>query len=115
MNQDYAWVAAAIRWLEAHREERPSLETLGRELGASPFHLQRVFKRWAGISPKRFLQLLELAQAKQALASGASVLRAAFDAGLSGPSRLHDHFVSIEALSPGEWSTGGRGLELHWG
>lgn len=115
MSDDYAWVARAIAWLEEHRDHQPTLEALSEEIGASPFHLQRVFKRWAGISPKRFLQLLSLEDAKRSLRQGASVLDAALAAGLSGPSRLHDHFVAIEAMTPGEWSRDGADLKLHWG
>ncbi|MBK9385119.1 MAG: methylated-DNA--[protein]-cysteine S-methyltransferase [Planctomycetes bacterium] len=115
MHADYERVAAAIRWLELHRAERPSLEDLSRALGSSPFHLQRTFQRWAGISPKRFLQLLALGDAKRALARGASVLDAADHAGLSAPSRLHDAFVALEAMSPAEWRAGGAGLALRWG
>ena len=81
----------------------------------SPFHFQRIFKRWAGISPKRFLQYVTLAHAKRALAEDASVLDAALDAGLSGPSRLHDLFVSYTALTPGEFKALGERLVVRWG
>jgi AraC family transcriptional regulator, regulatory protein of adaptative response / methylated-DNA-[protein]-cysteine methyltransferase len=83
--------------------------------GMSPFHFQRVFKRWAGISPKRFLQYVTLAHAKRALAGDASVLDAALDSGLSGPSRLHDLFVSCTALTPGEFKALGERLAIRWG
>ncbi|MBL8899905.1 MAG: methylated-DNA--[protein]-cysteine S-methyltransferase [Planctomycetes bacterium] len=115
MHADYERVAEAIRWLEQHRAERPSLDDLAHALRTSPFHLQRTFQRWAGLSPKRFLQLLALGDAKRALARGASVLDAAHHAGLSTPSRLHDAFVSIEAMSPAEWRAGGARLALRWG
>jgi AraC family transcriptional regulator of adaptative response/methylated-DNA-[protein]-cysteine methyltransferase len=115
MHADYERVAAAIRWLERQRAERPTLEQLAHALGSSPFHLQRIFQRWAGISPKRFLQLLALGDAKHALARGASVLEAAHHAGLSAPSRLHDAFVALEAMSPAEWRAGGAHLALRWG
>jgi AraC family transcriptional regulator of adaptative response/methylated-DNA-[protein]-cysteine methyltransferase len=81
----------------------------------SPFHFQRVFKRWAGISPKRFLQYVTLAHAKRLLVDDASVLDAALDTGLSGPSRLHDLFVTCEAMTPGEFKALGRSLTVRWG
>jgi AraC family transcriptional regulator of adaptative response/methylated-DNA-[protein]-cysteine methyltransferase len=108
-------VAAGIRYLVERHREQPSLEDMARAAGMSPFHFQRVFKRWAGISPKRFLQYVTLAHAKQALAEDASVLDAALDAGLSGPSRLHDLFVTCEAMTPGEFKAQGEQLVLRWG
>ena len=81
----------------------------------SPFHFQRVFKRWAGVSPKRFLQYVTLAHAKRLLVDDASVLDAALDAGLSGPSRLHDLFVTCEAMTPGEFKALGYRLVIRWG
>ena len=108
-------VAAAIRYVVEHYQEQPALEAMAAAAGMSPFHFQRVFKRWAGISPKRFLQYVTLAHAKQALAEDASVLDAALDAGLSGPSRLHDLFVSCTALTPGEFKALGERLVIRWG
>ena len=108
-------VAAGIRYLVERSREQPSLEDIARAARMSPFHFQRVFKRWAGISPKRFLQYVTLAHAKQALAEDASVLDAALDAGLSGPSRLHDLFVTCEAMTPGEFKAQGEQLVLRWG
>lgn len=112
---DYALVAAAIRYLESHQPAQPELDELATQLGVSPFHLQRVFKRWAGISPKRFLQFLTVEHAKQLLAASHSVLDAAYAAGLSGPGRLHDLFVTVEAMTPGEYKTGGAGLTITYG
>ena len=108
-------VAAAIRYVVEHYQDQPALEAMAAAAGMSPFHFQRVFKRWAGISPKRFLQYVTLAHAKQALADDASVLDAALDAGLSGPSRLHDLFVSCTALTPGEFKALGERLVIRWG
>jgi AraC family transcriptional regulator of adaptative response/methylated-DNA-[protein]-cysteine methyltransferase len=108
-------VAAGIRHLVERYQEQPSLEQMAAAAGMSPFHFQRVFKRWAGISPKRFLQYVTLAHAKRALAADASVLDAALDAGLSGPSRLHDLFVTCEAMSPGEYKALGERLVVRWG
>jgi AraC family transcriptional regulator of adaptative response/methylated-DNA-[protein]-cysteine methyltransferase len=112
---DYLLVAEAIRYLEANRLEQPSLEELAQHLAMSPFHLQRLFKRWAGISPKRFLQFLTVEHAKQLLAESHSVLDAALETGLSGPGRLHDLFVNVEAMTPGEFKQGGAGLSIAYG
>jgi AraC family transcriptional regulator, regulatory protein of adaptative response / methylated-DNA-[protein]-cysteine methyltransferase len=110
-----AEIARAISYMVEHYQEQPSLETMAADAGFSPFHFQRVFKRWAGISPKRFLQYVTLAHAKRLLAGDASVLGAALDTGLSGPSRLHDLFVSCEAMTPGEFKVLGKSLVIRWG
>jgi AraC family transcriptional regulator of adaptative response/methylated-DNA-[protein]-cysteine methyltransferase len=112
---DYALVAAAIEYLETHRTAQPDLDQVAAPLGVSPTHLQRVFRRWAGISPKRFLQFLTVEHAKELLAQSHSVLDAAYDAGLSSPSRLHDLFVTVEAMTPGEFKAGGAGLTIVYG
>ena len=112
---DYQLVASAIAWLEANRLEQPSLDDLAAHLAISPYHLQRLFKRWAGISPKRFLQFLTVEHAKQLLADSHSLLDAAYASGLSGPSRLHDLFVSVQAMTPGEFKAGGKGLTVRYG
>src|SRR5689334_10744046 len=98
---DYQCIAQAIHYLEANFREQPELDDLAAHLGLSPFHLQRLFKRWAGISPKRFVQFLTAEHAKQLLANSHSVLDATYEAGLSSPSRLHDLFVATEAVTPG--------------
>jgi AraC family transcriptional regulator of adaptative response/methylated-DNA-[protein]-cysteine methyltransferase len=108
-------VAAGIRYLVERYRDQPTLEDIAAAGGMSPSHFQRVFKRWAGISPKRFLQYATLAHARRALAADASVLDAALDAGLSGPSRLHDLFVSCEAMTPGEFKAHGESLVVRWG
>jgi AraC family transcriptional regulator of adaptative response/methylated-DNA-[protein]-cysteine methyltransferase len=112
---DYSLVAQAIEYLDGQRVEQPSLEELSSELGVSPFHLQRVFTRWAGISPKRFLQYLTLEHAKVLLAESKPVLEAAYESGLSGPGRLHDLFVTVEAVTPGEYKVQGSGLRIEMG
>lgn len=112
--QDYALVADAIRYIEAHRREQPELAQIARHIGLSDFHFQRLFSRWAGVSPKRFLQALTLGEAKAALARNGSVLDAAYDAGLSGPGRLHDLFVQCTAATPGEVKSGGAGLTIRY-
>ncbi|MGH6718431.1 MAG: helix-turn-helix domain-containing protein, partial [Alphaproteobacteria bacterium] len=113
--RDYARIEAAIRYLDSDHEEQPDLGTLAAEVGLSPFHFQRLFQRWAGISPKRFLQFLTVDHARRLLDAGASVLDAALDAGLSGPGRLHDLFVACEAVTPGEAKRGGADLEIAYG
>ncbi len=112
---DYRRVERAVRFLEEHSGAQPSLEEVAAVMGLSPHHCHRLFARWAGTTPKRFLQVLSAARAKQALRESRSVLDAAFDAGLSGPGRLHDLMVTLEAVSPGEFRTGGAGLAIRWG
>ena len=110
-----ARIANAIGFVAEHYQEQPSLEEMADAANLSPFHFQRVFKRWAGVSPKRFLQYVTLAHAKRLLVEDASVLDAALDAGLSGPSRLHDLFVTCEAMTPGEFKALGYRLVIRWG
>ena len=112
---DYALVAQAIQYLGQNFQNQPSLDDLAEMLNISPFHLQRVFSRWAGISPKRFLQFLTVDYAKSRLLEAQSVLDAAYDAGLSGPGRLHDLFVTLEAVTPGEYKSQGEGLTISVG
>jgi AraC family transcriptional regulator of adaptative response/methylated-DNA-[protein]-cysteine methyltransferase len=109
---DYALVAQAIQYLGRNFQEQPNLDSLAEMLNISPFHLQRVFTRWAGISPKRFVQFLTVDYAKARLSAAQSVLDAAYDAGLSGPGRLHDLFINLEAVTPGEYKSRGAGLEI---
>ncbi len=113
--QDYRRIERAIRYLDAHVVDQPRLEDVAGEIGLSPFHAQRLFTRWAGISPKRFLGLLTVGHAKAALQAGESVLGATYEVGLSGPSRLHDLFVSYEAMTPGEYKQQGAGLIIRYG
>jgi AraC family transcriptional regulator of adaptative response/methylated-DNA-[protein]-cysteine methyltransferase len=112
---DYGRIARAIEFLESHHTEQPTLEQVAGHLGLSPFHCQRLFRRWAGVSPKRFLQALTVEHAKSALRRGASVLDAAFESGLSGPGRLHDLLISMEGMSPGEYKKGGQDLSILYG
>jgi len=112
---EYTQIADAIRYLASNWREQPTLETLAAEVGLSPWHLQRVFTRWAGVSPKAFVQVLTTADARSRLERTASVLDAALDAGLSSGSRLHDLFLKVQACTPGEYRSGGAGLELRWG
>lgn len=111
----YQMVASAITFIRQHRTEQPELSAIAQHVGLSESHFQRLFTNWAGISPKRFLQYLTVEQAKANLSRSDSLLALSADLGLSGPSRLHDLFVSIEAMSPGDYKNGGEGLEIHYG
>ena len=113
--EDYRRIEKAIEFLAANYQNQPSLNEVARSASLSEFHFQRLFRRWAGISPKRFVQFLTLEHAKQALEESRSVLDAAYDAGLSSPSRLHDLFVTTEAMTPGEFKAKGAGLEIAYG
>src|SRR2546428_3854687 len=109
---DYERVANVIRFLDRHHIEQPDLNELAAAAGLSPFHFHRLFSAWAGITPKDFLQCLTLSHARELLRRGESVLDAALDTGLSGPSRLHDLCVSLEAASPGEVKSGGANVVI---
>ncbi len=113
-DSDYARVEAAIKYIEERAAAQPSLEEVAGSIGLSPYHFQRLFTRWAGVSPKRFLQYITVEAAKRLLDESASVLDAALDVGLSGPSRLHDLFISAEAVTPGEFKRSGEGLEIRY-
>src|SRR5262245_32102332 len=104
-SRDYARIAAAIEFIIARRGQAPALEDVAAHVRLSPFHFQRVFKRWAGVSPKQFMGYLTLEHAKTVLEQSASVLGAAHDVGLSGGARLHDLFVTVEAMTPGEYKS----------
>lgn len=111
----YRQIAKAIDFIVQERLEQPELEDIAAYVGMSPHHLQRTFSDWAGISPKKFLKALTLNDAKAQLRGSANVLDTAFDAGLSGPGRLHDLFVSIDAVTPGEFKSRGDGMTLRYG
>jgi AraC family transcriptional regulator of adaptative response/methylated-DNA-[protein]-cysteine methyltransferase len=100
---DYATVRRAVEFLSTRFRDQPSVEEVAAEVGLSPSHFQHVFRRWAGLTPKAFLQAITIERARELLRSSASVLDAAYDVGLSGPSRLHDLFVTHEALTPGDY------------
>jgi AraC family transcriptional regulator of adaptative response/methylated-DNA-[protein]-cysteine methyltransferase len=112
---DYQRVEKAIAFLQSNYTRQPDLQEVAHSVHLSEYHFQRLFTRWAGISPKRFLQYLTLEHAKRALKESRSVLDATFDAGLSSPGRLHDLFVAIEAMTPGEFKQSGDGLTIHYG
>lgn len=111
----YALVARAIAFIQRNAKAQPNLEEVAAAVHVSPFHLQRLFAEWAGISPKRFLQFLTKEYAKQKLRASLDALTVAEHAGLSSTSRLHDLMVSCEAMTPGEIKTGGAGLEIAFG
>ena len=112
---DAARIEQALEYLAANYETQPSLAEIASRVDLSEYHFQRMFSRRVGISPKKFLQYLTLDAAKQRLAESASVLDAAYDAGLSGPGRLHDLFVTVEAMTPGEYKKRGSGLIIRYG
>ncbi len=114
-HRDYWRIEQALSYLEAHRAEQPSLDDVAGHVGLSPFHFQRIFSDWVGISPKRFLQFLTVEHARRCLAETRSVLDAALEAGLSSPGRLHDLMVSVDAVTPGEYKRRGLGLTISWG
>jgi AraC family transcriptional regulator, regulatory protein of adaptative response / methylated-DNA-[protein]-cysteine methyltransferase len=111
----YTRIGRAIRYLSEHYADQPDLAAAASAAALSPFHFQRLFTRYVGVSPKAFVANLTLEHAKAELAKGASVMNAAFEAGLSGPSRLHDLCVKIEAMTPGAYAKGGADLTIRYG
>jgi AraC family transcriptional regulator, regulatory protein of adaptative response / methylated-DNA-[protein]-cysteine methyltransferase len=114
-NDDYDIVRRAIAYISERWRAQPEIEQIAHAVGVTPDELHHLFRRWAGLTPKAFMQALTLDHAKTLLRDSASVLDAALDSGLSGPGRLHDLFVTHEAMSPGEWKGGGAGLTLRYG
>jgi len=114
LSADYQRIEQAIRFLEDNARRQPDLTEVAAHVGLSEYHFQRLFTRWAGISPKRFLQFLTKENAK-ALLSRTSVLSAAYEAELSGPGRLHDLLVQCEAVTPGEYRMKGAGVDIAYG
>jgi len=112
---DYDVVRRAIGHIRGHWRAQPAIEEIAEAAGVTPTELHHLFRRWAGITPKAFLQALTLDSARRLLRDSASVLDATYEVGLSGPGRLHDLFVTHEAMSPGEWKAGGEGLTLRYG
>ncbi len=109
---DYERISKAIAHIETNYRAQPSLEELAKEVFLSPFHFQRLFKEWAGVSPKKFLQYISLQHAKNLLQQQVSIAEASYETGLSGTSRLHDLFITIEGMTPGEYKNGGQGLTI---
>ena len=112
---DYQRIAQAIEFISANFRQQPDLSTVAAHVGLSEYHFQRLFRRWAGISPKRFVQYLTADYARSLLDSEHTVLDVAYDAGLSGPGRLHDLMVNVHAVTPGEIRTQGDGLTIQYG
>ena len=112
---DYDIVRRAIAFVSEHWRAQPEIEVIAEAVGVSASDLHHLFRRWAGITPKAFLQAITLDHARRLLRDSASVLDASFEVGLSGPGRLHDLFVTHEAMSPGEWKSGGAGLTIAYG
>ena len=114
-SRDFARIAKAIRYIEEHFREQPGLATIAAHTGLSEFHFNRLFRRWAGVTPKQYLAFITGREARNEIESQSSVLDAAYAVGLSGPSRLHDLIVSLDAVTPGELKGLGRGITLHYG
>ncbi len=113
--RDYETVREIIAFISENWRDQPDLEAISAHVGLSTTHVHHLFRRWAGLTPKAFLQAVTLVAAKKMLTSSASVLDTALETGLSGPSRLHDLFVTHEALSPGEFKSGGGGVTMRYG
>jgi AraC family transcriptional regulator, regulatory protein of adaptative response / methylated-DNA-[protein]-cysteine methyltransferase len=114
-SRDFARIAKAIRYIDTHFREQPRLTTIASQAGLSEFHFNRLFRRWAGVTPKQYLAFVTGAEARGALVTQPSVLDAAYSVGLSGPGRLHDLIVSLDGVTPGELKALGGGLTIHYG
>lgn len=113
--ETYDRISDAITFIRQHHLEQPSLSTIAQHVNLSDYHFQRLFTQWAGISPKRFLQYLTLDYAKSKITTSQNLLALTAESGLSSPGRLHDLFVTLEAMSPGEYRAGGAGLNICYG
>lgn len=112
---NYGRIEQAIGYINTHFKDQPSLDEIAEAAGVSPFHFQRIFTKWAGVSPKKFMQYLSIEHAKQLLKKGPSTLQdVAYETGLSGTSRLHDLFINIEGMTPGEFKNGGEKLAINY-
>lgn len=112
--KDFDVITSAIGYIDTHFKAQPGLDDIAASVGLSPFHFQRLFSAWAGTSPKKFLQYVSLEHAKKLLKEDASVLETALKTGLSGTGRLHDLFVTIEGMTPGEYRNGGHDLAINF-
>ena len=113
--EDYKRIEKAILYLEKHARRQPELKEVARSVDLSEYHFQRLFRRWAGISPKRFLQVLTVERVKELLRDSGSLLDVTYQAGLSSAGRLHDLFVNVEAVSPGEFRMKGEDITIRYG
>ncbi|PQJ10077.1 cysteine methyltransferase [Flavipsychrobacter stenotrophus] len=112
-NTNYGRIEAAIGYIKENFREQPDLDAIAEKVHLSPFHFQRIFTEWAGVSPKKFLQFISLNYAKKLLEGQASLFDATYESGLSGTGRLHDLFIKIEGMTPGEYKNGGAGLTIN--
>lgn len=112
---DYERIEKVIKWLEQNYILQPTLKELSENAGVSEFHFQRLFSRWTGTTPKSFVQFLTAKHAKQLLNKSKDLLNVSLETGLSGPGRLHDLLISMEAMSPGEFKSKGEGVEIYYG
>ena len=115
LSDDYARVEQVIHYLEKNVHRQPSLNEIADSIHLSEYHFQRLFTRWVGISPKRFLQFITKEHAKLLLTKSTSILETAYQVGLSSPGRLHDLFITWEAVTPGEYKLRGAGLTINYG
>ncbi|MGZ9235152.1 MAG: methylated-DNA--[protein]-cysteine S-methyltransferase [Anaerolineales bacterium] len=115
LSEDYRRIEQAILYLETHYKDQPGLEDVAANIGLSEYHFQRLFTRWAGVSPKRFLQFLTKEGAKELLNQSENLLDTTHQVGLSSLGRLHDLFVTTEAVTPGEYKSRGAGLTIRYG
>jgi AraC family transcriptional regulator, regulatory protein of adaptative response / methylated-DNA-[protein]-cysteine methyltransferase len=112
---NYSRIAEAIGYIHANFKDQPNLDEVAEKVAMSPFHFQRLFTEWAGVSPKKFLQYITVSNAKKMLKeSGATLFDTAIETGLSGTSRLHDLFINIEGMTPGEYKNGGENLAINY-
>jgi AraC family transcriptional regulator of adaptative response/methylated-DNA-[protein]-cysteine methyltransferase len=114
-SEDFRRIEKAIQFIEVHFKSQPTLDQIAKSVHLSKYHFDRLFKRWAGISPIQFLQYMTLDYTKLKLAESKSLLETSLEAGLSGPSRLHDLFVTFEAMAPGDFKKKGAGLKIGYG
>lgn len=114
MNTDYDKIETAIKFIRENFKQQPDLNVVAKQVHLSPFHFQRMFKEWAGISPKKYLQYISIEHAKALLTGNFSLADTSFETGLSGTSRLHDLFISIEGMTPGEYKNGGENLTINY-
>ena len=112
---DFQRIEKAIQFIEANFKSQPSLDQMAKSVHLSKYHFQRLFKRWAGISPIQFMQFITLDYTKERLIESKNLLETALDAGLSGPSRLHDLFITFDAMTPGDFKKQGSGLQISYG
>lgn len=114
-SEDFQRIEKAIQFIEENFKSQPTLDQMARSVHLSKYHFERLFKRWAGISPIQFMQFMTLDYTKERLIESKSLLETALDAGLSGPSRLHDLFITFEAMTPGNFKKQGAGLQISYG